>query len=426
MQFVLGNRVMDGAGGTETHLVTIGDQLLRLGHEVVIYSPQLGPFADHARRRGIDVVDELRRLPGECDVVFAQDALVVYDLAERFPRARCVFRVCGDSFDFQSPPQVEGLVDLTVVLSDRYAQLARACAVTAPLLRLRVPVDIDRLVPVGSIRARPRHAVVLGNYPDRVQVVTEAWKRHGIEVSQVGGATQRYDIAAALEPADIVVAKSRAALDAMACGRAVYVYDTFGGDGWVTPATYAALEADHFAGQGTERVIGPAELDGDLADYDPGMGTANRDLVLQHHSARDHVIEFLAALAATPAAERRPAPLHELARLTALAWSWEHVARDSQSAQSWMHDRLVAADQAAEQAMAAAAATAAGAADAAANLHDLRAEFEAAERERADLRARADAAATLQAELEAMHATRAWRLAERYWRSRDRLLRRGR
>jgi hypothetical protein len=65
VQFVLGNRVMDGAGGTETHLVTIGDQLLRLGHEVVIYSPQLGPFADHARRRGIDVVDELRRLPGE-------------------------------------------------------------------------------------------------------------------------------------------------------------------------------------------------------------------------------------------------------------------------------------------------------------------------------------------------------------------------
>jgi hypothetical protein len=53
----------------------------------------------------------------------------------------------------------------------------------------------------------------------------------------------------------------------MACGRAVYVYDMFGGDGWVTPEAYPALEADHFAGQATDRVIGPAELERDLADH---------------------------------------------------------------------------------------------------------------------------------------------------------------
>ena len=140
-------------------------------------------------------------------------------------------------------------------------------------LRLRIPVDIDRLDAGRGDSARgPERAVILGNYPDRVHVVREAWEPQGIEVSQVGGAQQRFDIAPALEGADIVVAKSRAALDAMACGRAVYVYDTFGGDGWVTPEAYAALEADHFAGQATDRVIGPAELRRDLADYDPDMG----------------------------------------------------------------------------------------------------------------------------------------------------------
>jgi hypothetical protein len=59
---------------------------------------------------------------------------------------------------------------------------------------------------------------------------------------------------------------SRAALDAMACGRAGYVYEVFGGDGWVTPELYPALEADHFAGLATVRVIGPRELARDLAD----------------------------------------------------------------------------------------------------------------------------------------------------------------
>ena len=397
---------MGFAGGTETHLVTVGHELLRLGHEVVIYSPEhVGPFADHARRRGLDVLGELRELPGECDVVLAQDALVVYDLAERYPQALTVFRVCGDVFDFQSPPATEGVVDLLVVLSDRYARLAQACAVKAPLLRLRVPVDIDRLVPVGAIRAQPQRAVILGNYPDRVQIVREAWERRGVEVSQVGGAQQRYDIAAALESADIVVAKARAALDAMACGRAVYLYDTFGGDGWVTPELYAEMEADMFAGQATDRVIGVAELERDLADYHPGMGMANRDLVVQHHSARDHVIEFLAAVAALGAQERRPMPLRELARLTALQWSWERFAREAQHAQALLHERLLVAEQAAGNAEREAAEHVAN-----------------AERERAEVLERAGEVADLQAELDAIRASHTWKLARPYRRWRGRLM----
>jgi hypothetical protein len=348
VRFVLANRLLAHAGGTETHLVTIGEQLLRLGHEVVLFSPELGPFAEHARRRGLDVAgpDEL---PRECDVVFAQDALVVYELAERYPAAFTVFRICGDVFDFQSPPQLEGLVDLVVVLSDRYARLARACAIGPRLLRLRIPVSDDRLVPTGPIRARPRRAVVLGNYADRIDVVRETWERRGIQVTQVGGARQRYDLAAALGGADIVVAKSRAALDAMACGRAVYVYDTFGGDGWVTPEAYSAFEADHFAGLATDRVIGAAELDEDLGAYRREMGVANRDLVLQHHRARDRVLALLDALA-VPGVPRPAAPLHELARLTALQWSWESSARDAQRERAAAHERLIEAEQAAARA----------------------------------------------------------------------------
>ena len=330
MRFVLANRLMNRVGGSEVHLVTIGVELLRLGHEVVVYAPELGPFADYTRTRGIDVFDQLHQLPEDCDVVFSQDGIVVYEVAERYPQALHAFRLCGDIYDFQSPPQLDGVVDLVIAVCDRYARLAEACAVRVPVLRLRVPVDIDRLVPLGAIRERPRRAVILSNYPDRMQAVRDAWERKGIEVEQLGWQQQRYDLAAALENADIVVAKNRAALDAMACGRAVYVYDLWGGDGWVKPEMYAAMEADYFTGQATDRVIGPAELERDLADYDPGMGAVNRDLVVQHHGPRDHVAELLAALPLTRVAERPPAPLRELARLTALQWSWERFARDGQ------------------------------------------------------------------------------------------------
>jgi hypothetical protein len=128
-----------------------------------------------------------------------------------------------------------------------------------------------------------------------------------------------------------VVAKGRAALDAMACGRAVYVFDTFGGDGWVTPKLYAPLEADNFAGQATDRVIDAAALARDLSDYRQEMGVVNRDLALQHHSARDQVIALLSAIGERRQQDGSPAPLQELARLTAMQWSWEETARQFRS-----------------------------------------------------------------------------------------------
>lgn len=394
MRFVLGNRLLDRAGGTEVHLLTLGLQLRRLGHEVCVYSPELGPFTEHVREHGLEVVDDLGVLPLECDVVLSQDTLVVYDLAERYPSAFHVFRVCGDTYDFQFPPPLYGVVDLIVALSDRYQRLARACAVDVPVLRLRVPIDSDRLAPVASIRVRPRRAVLLGNYPDRDELVRDAWERRGVEVRRIGGSEQRYDIRRALSDADIVVAKSRAALDAMACGRAVYVYDVFGGDGWVTPSSYAVLESDHFAGQATDRVIGVAELEADLAGYDPRMGIANRDLVALHHDPRAHAVQFVNAVAGSVPAQRHQEPFKELARLAALQWSSERLARELQRQREALIERLRDVEERAAEIEQTLAAT----------------------------QASAGRAEALEQQVAQMRATRAWRAATCYWSARDRLL----
>jgi hypothetical protein len=452
MRFVLANRSLLAAGGTEVHLVTFGEHLQRLGHEVLLFAPELGPFADHARRRGLDVQDNPRELPAACDVVFAQDGIVACELARRYPQALMIFRVCSDVFDFELPPQLDGLVDLMVVLSDRYERLAKACAVKVPVLRLRVPIDIDRLVPLGTLRERPQRAVLLGNYPEREELVREVWGRRGVEVRRVGVDVQSYDVAAAVADADIVVAKSRAALDAMACGRAVYVYDVFGGDGWVTPESYAALEADNFAGQATDRVIDAAALADDLGGYRQEMGVVNRDLVLQHHSARDHVIALLNAIGERAPQDRGPAPLQEMARLIALQLSWELTAREFRVMHWPLREHAARSEQRALEAAEVArqaAATArqaekerdealAHARQAERVLDDALAQARQAERERDDALAHArqleaklaetasaDEVIALQRQLDGIHSSRAWKLANAYWTLARRLRRSG-
>ena len=128
-------------------------------------------------------------------------------------------------------------------------------------------------------------------------MLVDAWENAGIECVQAGTPAELVvDLAPALASADIVVAKARAALEGMCAGRAVYLYDQYGGDGWVTPDNYPAFEADHFAGQATARPRTGADLVADLADYSPEMGIANHELVRSHHGARHHAIELVAIL----------------------------------------------------------------------------------------------------------------------------------
>ena len=123
--------------------------------------------------------------------------------------------------------------------------------------------------------ARPRRAVLLGNYQvdARLRMLEQVWGSAGVQVEQLGGARgQRFDIAEALIGVDIVVAKARAALDGMACGRAVYVCDLLVLMDGSRPDTYPAMEADNFAGLASSKVLTPALLRRDLESYEQGMG----------------------------------------------------------------------------------------------------------------------------------------------------------
>ena len=306
-------------GGTQTYALTVARELERLGHEVTLASEELGPMADAARADGTRVVST-DELPSECDAILGHDLGMAAMLGARYPDARLVYVMHHDGFAGQQPPLVPGAVDAVVVCSDRFASRARALPLDAPIVRLREPVDVDGALYPTPLPERPRRALILSNYlrgPKRDMLV-EAWESAGVECVQVGTPTDRMlDPRPAIQEADIVVAKARAALEGMLYGRAVYVYDAFGGDGWMTPESYPAFEADHIAGQATPTPRSRADLVADLDAYHPDMGIANHELVRTHHSARRHVNELVAVLRGPHAHDPDGVDtMTELARLT--------------------------------------------------------------------------------------------------------------
>lgn len=311
-----------GIGGTETYVLTVAEHLDRLAHEPVVYSPQLGPGVEVARERGLSVIG-----PGELskdfDAALVQDAAVAYEVAELCPGARSVFVAHSESFDPQSPPQLPGTVDLQVALNDRVARRLRRFAAAGEVVRLRQPIDTERFLAPGPLPERPGRALLLSNnlVADRGAMLEEACREAGLELVRAGGGgRQTTDPREALSAADVVIGYGRAVLEAMACGRAAFVYDWSGGEGWVTAETYPAIEADGFAGRG-EAVFDGSGLAGALKEYDRSMGPVNRDLIVAHHRANEHaqqLVEIFERIA--PSKGRPDAPLADMARLVRLEW----------------------------------------------------------------------------------------------------------
>lgn len=350
MQILVGTHQFSWIGGADTYVATVCEHLQRLGHDVTIFAAEVGEMTDIARASGLVVLDDERALPAEPDVIYAQDAFAALLLAERYPRTPQVFAIHADEYDLWLPPQLEGLTAAVVALHDRVAKRARAAAVVPEIVRLRQPVDTERFSPRGPLRDPPKRALLLGNYlmGDRLELVLRACAEAGIECEQLGykSAERTTEPEVVMCDADIVIGKARVIVEAMASGRAAYVYDHNGGDGWVTPDRYSLLEADNFGGTAEPTATDLERLRHDLSEYRLDMGPANRELAVINHSANKHAQELaLLFRRLAPRAKPVAGPLRELARLVRVQTDIDRRAHRLEVEAHLSRERVVALDR---------------------------------------------------------------------------------
>jgi sulfotransferase family protein len=348
MRIVLAAHSLLGLGGSETYAVTVADHLQRLGHDVWLHSAEHGRSSDAARRLGVRVcgADDLPPAP---DVLVVQDGVVACELAARYPLVPQAFVAHSDIFDLQLPPQLPGLVAVVVALYDRVQRRIEALALRVPIVRLTQPIDVERFKPGRASRPAARVGVTVGNYLNgpRLALLARSCERAGVDLRHVGAHAPGgvLEAEALYDEADIVFGKARVILEAMASGRAAYVFDHNGADGWVTAESYARLAPDNFGGQGGGDPLDADRLALDLAGYDASMGLVNRDLAVSHHAASAHAAALVGVLdGLAPRREPIDAPLLELARLTRL----RHRAETQVFGSSATHARLGAQIQALE------------------------------------------------------------------------------
>jgi hypothetical protein len=312
------------AGGTVTYVRDLALELQRQGHKPAVFSAIKGSAPAELRAAGVVVSDRLSRLDRP-DIIHAHwyaptmlavkhwptvpaihichNHLSPHDRTPRHDRIRRHFgvsRLC-----------VQRLIDEGVP-SDRVALLPNF-------------VDTARFLPRPPLPERPRRALLFSNYANeesQLPAVREACLAAGLELDVaglgVGKVLQQPE--RALGSYDIVFAKGKAAIEALAVGNAVVLCDYAGVGPMVTAAEFDWLRDRNFGFEALREPLAAAAVIRQIVRYDAQDAARVRDLI-RARAGLDQAVERLVAIYQQVIAEHRSeVPSRGSRRVDAGAW----------------------------------------------------------------------------------------------------------
>jgi len=299
MRVLITNWMLVGRSGTETFVRDLALGLLRTGHAPAVFSPRLGPIAAEIHAAGIPVGDDLSALAEPPDVIHGHHNLATVIALLHLPRTPAVF-VCHDALAWHDAAPAHPRVLRAVGVDENCRErLAREGAIDPARLRvISNAVDLERFRPRGPLAPRPRRALLFSNYANRLTLlapVEEACARLGIELDVIGAGVSNVcdrpeDV---LGRYDLVFAKARCALEAMATGAAVVLCGDSGVGPLVTSDRVAELHRWNFGRRVLGEPLTPEALVEAARRYDPDDAARVRSYIRTHAGLDEAVRSWL-------------------------------------------------------------------------------------------------------------------------------------
>jgi hypothetical protein len=228
LRILITNLQLTEGTGTEQVTRDLAIGFVKRGHTVAVYSPMQGGFADRMRSEGIQLVDTPAAVGWVPDVIHGHHHVETMAALRTYPEARGVF-VCHDGRQWADHPPLHPRVMRYVAVDNNCRE---RLATRVPLERLSVIgnwFDADRFTPRPPLPDRPRRALFFSNYagksPALFRVLREACEAEDISIELLGesAGNQRPDPESLLGDYDLVFAKGKCAIEALATGCAVIV-----------------------------------------------------------------------------------------------------------------------------------------------------------------------------------------------------------
>jgi Glycosyltransferase Family 4 len=318
------NNTLRWRAGSELYTLDLARRLLARGHRPIAFSTSLGPVAEELRRATIPVVDDLAKLSEPPDIIHAQHHFEAMIALLHFPGVPALF-VCHGWLPWEETPLLFPRILRYVAVDDTTLdRLELEAGIPADRIeRFLSFVDLDRFRPRPPLPERPAKALVFSNQAREesfLPVVREACSRRGIALDVAGlAAGHVIDRPEEVLPAyDLVFAKARCALEALAVGNAVVLCDHTGSGPLVTSAGLDRLRPLNFGVRTLREPLSPEALGREIDRYDPA-DAARVSARIREEAGLDASVDRYLDLYARILAEHRGRPSSPLEESRAAA-----------------------------------------------------------------------------------------------------------
>lgn len=274
LRILITNHFLRGRTGSELYVCELATSLLRLGHTPIVYSPQLGPTAHELRAATVPVIDNLDAVSSPLDLIHAQHHVETMTALLRFPNTPAVF-FCHGWLPFEETPPKHPRI-LRYVAVDDTCRDRLVCENAISEERISVilnSVELEHFQPRPPLPAKPARALVFSNGASEstyLGAVREACNRAQLTLDVIGAdsgnvSNRPQDV---LGQYDIVFAKARCALEALAVGNAVVLCDRVGVGPMVTSGEMDRLRRLNFGVRAMQERVSVDVLEREIARYD--------------------------------------------------------------------------------------------------------------------------------------------------------------
>ena len=274
LRVLITNHFLRSRTGSELYVYELATNLLQLGHTPIVYSPNLGPLARELRDATVPVVDNLDAIGARPDLIHGQHHVETMTALLRFSDTPAIFFCHGWLPWEETPPRHPRILRYVAVDDTCRDRLVFEHAI--PDERVTVilnSVDMDEFVPRSPLPVKPARALIFSNNANdctHLPAVQEACNRTQLTLDVIGAdsgnvAARPQDL---LGQYDIVFAKARCALEALAVGSAVVLCDSAGAGPMVTTGEMVKLRQLNFGVRTLRRSLDPEGIVREIARYD--------------------------------------------------------------------------------------------------------------------------------------------------------------
>jgi hypothetical protein len=239
MNILITNIQMDTFSGTTFYVKELAETLKKKGHSVEIYTRTLGSIGNDIIQNGISVVTRIADLKYDPDIIHAHHNLTTFDSIFHFKQTPVIFWIHDRINFYDIPPYHENIIRYMSVdynCKERYTKDFNFDSNDCGVIYNWVNMKRFKLRP--KIAEKPRNALVFSNYASEnnyLPKIREACSKLSLPLDVIGRTSgkDKSDPEFYLNNYDIIFAKAKASMEAIATGAGTIICDYRGLAGMV-------------------------------------------------------------------------------------------------------------------------------------------------------------------------------------------------